>query len=102
MRFLSAGADNEQMTALPEHQPLPYQLPGWRIKTLGDYHVDVVILSQSTRICLQHVDEPDKTWPRFWCYFGEHRTAAAVLAAMAMQTPYDEPAGWVKSSIGPL
>lgn len=42
---------------------------GYRVKTVGNYHVDVLSMIFNWRISVSHVDAPG--WPvRGWCYQG--------------------------------
>lgn len=73
----------------------------FRVKTVGDYHIEVISMAFNWRVHTVLVDGFPWTWSaRFWCYQGRGRDSflAAVLAAQAWDGGNDtEPAGWVKS-----
>ena len=72
-----------------------------RIKTVGDYHIEVIPMAVNFRIRTVRVDGGKYAWSeRYWCYAGRGRDSfvAAVLAAAAWDgAPDTEPVGWVKS-----
>ena len=71
-----------------------------RIKTVGDYHIEVIPMAVNFRIHTVPVDDEYAWSERYWCYAGRDRLTfvAAVLAAHAWDGADDtEPVGWVKS-----
>lgn len=68
---------------------------GYRIKTVGDYNVDVVLFGESARISLTHLGMPYGTWDAVYCYYGPERLRRAVYAANEWDgSPVSEPAGY--------
>lgn len=72
---------------------------GWRIKQVGPYFVDVLVVLFNIRVVATPVSAP-LTISRHFCYAGKspQTLASAVLAAI-MWDPTDgsEPAGWNKT-----
>ena len=68
---------------------------GVRIKTVGDFHIDVIPMIFNDRIVTVPVDATDGHYTRYWCY---QKGAAAILAAEAWDGSEDtEPVGWKKA-----
>jgi hypothetical protein len=72
-----------------------------RIKTVGDYHIEIIPMIYNWRLHTIRVDADPWEWSsRHWCYEGRDKQAlvAAVLAAQAWDGADDtEPVGWIKS-----
>lgn len=75
-------------------QPTPAPLPnlptgmnatpipgGYRIKTVGDWRIDVVIFTGSARISTSLIDSSYGTWQDVYCYYGAKRLMNAVMSA---------------------
>lgn len=75
--------------------------PRARIKTVGDYHIEVIPMIFNWRVHTVRVDGGPWEWSeRFWCYEGRGWDSylAAVLAAHVWDGADDtEPAGWIKA-----
>jgi hypothetical protein len=77
---------------------IPDGTPGWRIGAKDGYHLDVIQGRNQTRIVLQEMNAPPKTYTRYWCYVGDQRDLVAVAAARAwLVLEDDEPLGFYQS-----
>lgn len=72
--------------------------PGrFRVKETPTHYVEVLMMIFNSRIVTTPKDEP-REYDRYWCYYGDGRATAAILAAMAWDPTVDEqPVGWVKN-----
>jgi hypothetical protein len=84
---------DEPMTALTDGTT------GWRMGVRDGHYVDVVVQSYQTRIVLQPVDAPPRSYKYYWCYKGEHATLRAVAAAnvYVKHATDDDPVGFDQS-----
>jgi hypothetical protein len=74
----------------------------FRVKTVGDYHIEIIPMVVNFRIHTVRVDDDSPyAWSvRYWCYAGRgpDTFVTALLAAHAWDGADDtEPVGWVKS-----
>lgn len=94
--------ETRAFTSLADCSGVPGLTPifgGFRVKTVGAYHVDVLRMLVNWRLVTTPVAFPDVV-DRGWCYLGTGPVSfvAVVLAANAWDVADDtEPAGWFKN-----
>lgn len=79
------------MTATPE---LTVVDGGWRVRTEGEWHIDVRPMLRMFRLVEVSVDDHRKVG-RYWCFTSFE--AAALAAAVWEVGPDTEPVGWIRS-----